>query len=588
MITAERVDDKIHITSDWSDKERIKGLPGSGWNAADKVWTLPLTWAACVQLRGEFGNDLVIGTELRLWAKQERFNRVDPAVDLRGLFAPSTPLSMLEKLYPFQQAGVEFMAVAGSVLLADDMGTGKTIQLLSVLRMKFSGQKPALIVCPNTIKGNWAKEAKTWYPECTPYVVAGTAVARRKILDKAAADASALVIINIESVRLHSRTMGFGSISLTRCEACGGHDEKITEAKCETHDKELNKIPFAAVVVDEAHRIKDGKAKQTRAIWGLTHGDPDKRRNVIRYAATGTAVANSAEDSWAVMHFVSPDEYPTKSKYVERYCKTEFNEWGGFQVGGFKPEMKSELEKFLDPRMRRMNKSDVLSQLPEKVFLTRYVEMGKEQAKAYEQMADGMVTRLPDGTMMTASSNLAVNTRLIQFSSALMQGDEDAGFTMCEPSPKLDVMDELLEEMNGKPLVVAAVHKQLIDLAEARLQKAGISYGKITGDVPQWQRDAYVQQFQDGKLRVMLLTMQAGGVGITLTRADTMLRLQCSWSMVDNKQTVDRIHRIGSEIHQKVNIIDVITAGTIEEDQVVKVQQKHMILQDFHKENDLV
>jgi SNF2 family DNA or RNA helicase len=141
-------------------------------------------------------------------------------------------------------------------------------------------------------------------------------------------------------------------------------------------------------------------------------------------------------------------------------------------------------------------------------------------------------------------------------------------------------MEDLLADMGDKPLVVAAVHKQLIDLAEARLIKAGISYGKITGDVPQWERDLYVQKFQAGELRVMLLTMQAGGVGITLTAADTMLRLQCSWSMIDNLQTVDRIHRIGAEVHQQVNIIDLVTAGTIEEDQVKKVQVKHLILKD--------
>jgi SNF2 family DNA or RNA helicase len=216
--------------------------------------------------------------------------------------------------------------------------------------------------------------------------------------------------------------------------------------------------------------------------------------------------------------------------------------------------------------------------------------MTSAQKKMYDQMSEGLVTRLEDGTVMVASTNLSANTRLIQFSSASMEaagthvdkktGETVQDYKMCEPAPKLDVMEDLLFDMGDKPLVVAAVHKQLIDLAEARLIKAGIAYGKITGDVPQWQRDQYVQDFQAGKLRVMLLTMQAGGVGITLTAADTMLRLQCSWSMIDNKQTVDRIHRIGAEVHQQVNIIDLVSAGTVEQDQVAKVQVKHMILQE--------
>jgi SNF2 family DNA or RNA helicase len=259
-------------------------------------------------------------------------------------------------------------------------------------------------------------------------------------------------------------------------------------------------------------------------------------------------------------------------------------------IGGLNPATKPELFKFLNPRMRRMLKSDVLSQLPEKVFTTINVEMTKEQKKMYDQIADGIGTRLPDGTLMIPKTDLVGRTRMLQFSSASMQengthidkatGEVVQDYKMCEPCPKLDVMEDLLKDMDGKPLVVAAVHKQLIDLAEARLLKAGIPYGKITGDVPQWERDLYVQKFQAGEIRVMLLTMQAGGVGITLTAADTMLRLQCSWSMIDNTQVVDRIHRIGAEKHQQVNIIDLVVSGSVEEDQVAKVQQKHMILQD--------
>jgi SNF2 family DNA or RNA helicase len=324
-----------------------------------------------------------------------------------------------------------------------------------------------------------------------------------------------------------------------------------------------------------------------------------------RFAMTGTPVANDASDLWAIMHFVAPDEYPTKSKFVDRYCNAFFNAFGGLEIGGLRPDTKPELMKFLHPRMRRMDKSTVLSQLPEKVFATRYVQLSPTQMKAYMEMEQGLVTRLPDGTLMIAKGELVGKTRMLQFTSGNMTKtgtktvktvtptgetveEEVDVFGMCEPCPKLDAMEEILEEMGDKPLVVAAVHKQLIDLAEARLVKAGISYGKITGDVPQWQRDLYVKQFQAGELRVMLLTMQAGGVGITLTKADTMLRLQCSWSMVDNTQVVDRIHRIGSEKHQQVTIIDLVAAGTIEEDQVDKVHLKHMIMKDVVGDDEIV
>lgn len=591
MVAAEVIDGRIAIASSWSEKDMVKQIPGTTWDKDNKVWTAPLSWSACVQLRGIFGQDLHIGDELRAWAKDETAWRINPANALRELHTLEVPLfsqdPLYASLYDFQKVGVEFLTTADSALLTDEMGTGKTIQMLSTLRYKLAGKEPALVIVPNTVKGNWAKEAKTWYPEATPYVVQGTAVARRKILTAAQADSSALVIINFESVRLHTNTAGFGSIALKRCEKHGGQKgTTITPAKCEVHEKELNNIPFAAVVVDEAHRIKDGKALQTRSVWAVGH-QPSVRH---RYAMTGTPIANNAGDLWALMHFVSPLEYPTKSKFVDRYCTVSFNSVGAMEIGGLNPATKEELYKFLNPRMRRTLKSDVLNQLPEKVFTTVNVGMTTAQAKMYDQMSSGLVTRLPDGTVMAASNNLTANTRLIQFSSASMEengthidkttGETVQDYKMCEPCPKLDVMEELLADMGEKPLVVAAVHKQLIDLAEARLQKAGISYGKITGDVPQWERDMYVQKFQAGELRVMLLTMQAGGVGITLTAADTMLRLQCSWSMIDNTQVVDRIHRIGSEIHQQVTIIDTVAAGTVEEDQVAKVHVKSLILKD--------
>lgn len=582
-------DKLIGIVSDWSEKDMVKQVPGTKWDNDNKIWTAPLTWSACVQLRGIFGPSLKIMPQLAQWAREELKNRVTPVTAMRDLETVEHPNPVFSSLYGFQQAGLEFLDTAGSSLLADEMGTGKTIQTLSLLRLYVKGEAPALIICPNSMKGTWAREAEKWYPEATPYVLAGSAVKRRKTLDAAAKNPSALVIINFESVRLHSRTGGFGSIALKRCVACGGHkNTDVTEAKCEAHPRELNAIPFSVVAVDEAHRIKDGQAKQTRAVWAVGHEKHVQRR----YALTGTPIANNAADLWAVMHFVAPDEFPTKSKFVDRYCHTIFNSFGGMEIGGLRADTKEELFKFLNPRMRRMLKSQVLSQLPEKVFMTRNVEMTPAQLKAYDQMEDMMASRLPDGELLVAKGHLAAKTRMLQFSSASMKqdGEKDGEpvYTMCEPAPKLDVMEELLEELGDKPLVVAAVHKQLIDLAEARLIKAGIKYGKITGDVPQWERDLFVKQFQAGELRVMLLTMQAGGVGITLTKADTMLRLQCSWSMIDNKQVVDRIHRIGSEVHQQVTIIDLVTADTIEEDQVVKVQRKHMILQEITQDEEIV
>jgi len=585
--------DRIVLESDWSDKERIKEVPGASWDAKNYRWTLPLSWSSCVILRGVFGQDLVLDESLKGWAGAERVLRIDPAMALRDHTSAPEHLynGLYAKLYPFQRAGVAFLDAAGSAILGDDMGTGKTIQLLFTLQNKFAGLEPALVICPNSMKGTWKREAEIWYPSCTPYVVAGGAVARRKILDKAAADPSALVIINFESVRLHSRTAGFGSISLKRCAACGGTDPKTTETNCEAHARELNKIPFAAVIADEAHRLRDPNAKQTRACWAVAHG-PSVRH---RFAATGTIVEKGPENVWSIGHFVAPDDFPRKSKFVDRYCQPVFNASGFMTTGGLNPATKAEFFKFFDPRYRRMNKDRVLAQLPPKVRTTRYVQMTPQQLKVYEKIADGVpVTRLESGALMVVHADIAANTRLLQFSSAYMEhtgtkldpktGEYVDQYEMRDPSPKIDAMMELIEEMEGRSLAVCAVHSQLIDLAEKRLLKAGISYGKITGDVKQWERDLYLKKFQDGELQVMLFTMAAGGVGLTMTAADTILFLQRSWENILNLQSENRVHRIGSEKHQQVTIIDLVTEGSIEEGQIEKLQVKLAKLEEIQRD----
>lgn len=556
--------DRIVVTSQWSEKELIKSIPGSRWDGNEKVWTLPLTWTACLQLRGVFGKNLVIGSGLSHWAAQEKGFRVAPTLEIRQLTdrAPSPMMPWTEKLYSFQRAGVNFLLQSGSSLLADEMGTGKTVQGLSTLRALHESSEeglPALVVCPNSMKAVWAREAGVWFPEAVPYVVKGTAVQRRKTLDAAKQDPRALVIINFESVRAHSRVAGFGSIRLTDAEKTS---------------KELNEFSFKVTIVDEAHRMKDPNAKQTRAIWSAAGDSPR------RIAMTGTPIAHNAADLWSVMHFVSPDEFPTKSKFVDRYCATQFNAWGGLEIGGLNKKNEDEFHAVLAPRFRRMPKALVLPQLPPKVRLTRYVGMTAGQQKMYDQMSSGLVSRLPDGSLLVAKENIAAQTRLLQFSSATMEqtGEDpvtgDPVYRMCDPSPKLDVMMEIIEDMGDKPIAVAFHHAQLLELAAARLEKAGIVHAKLYGKTPQWQRDSDIQKFQKGEIPVFLFTIQAGGVGITLNHTDTILFVQRSWSMLENAQAEDRVHRIGSEKFQQVNVIDLVTEGSIEEHQIDTVVEK--------------
>lgn len=511
------------------------------------------------------------------------------------------------RLFPFQEAGVQFLVRASDALLADEMGTGlgKTIQTLSALRALHQLDRnafPALIVCPNSVKQHWANHVPMWLPEATAHVIRGKPAERRRQLAEAREDDSAVVIMNFEQMRLHSRLAPYGSVRLVRCRDCDpvGGDERKRASTCEVHPKELNDFEFRTCVLDEAHRVKDPKAKQTRAIWQVFHAGTVQRR----WALTGTPIANHAGDLWSTMHTVAPRDFPTRSKFLDRYALMTWNSFGTAEVTGLNPATRSELFTFLDPRLRRVTKSLVLPQLPPKTRITHTVEMDTKQQRVYEEMQTGLVSQLPDGSLLVARSSLVAQTRLLQLASSMCEIDrgddpeDPASWQVepCEPSPKVTALLDILSDLGVRAdpavgaerpsVAVATDQRRLLELASARLEKEGIDHVLITGKVPEAVRAVNLQRFQSGEVPVLLFTYKAGGVGLDMTRAATLVRLQRSWSLVDNRQGEDRVHRIGSEQHGTVTIIDVVTAGTIEEVQMLRLSEKLQRLEEITRDRE--
>ena len=559
----------ILIESDWRHKELCKSLPGASWDKDDRVWRVPLSWTSCLALRSTFPNELVIKPSLEAWAFHELDTRITPSLALRDLEdAPGD-----EDLFPHQRAGVRFLTTARRALLADEMGLGKTAQAIRALvDLEKQGEQvyPTLVVCPNTLKRNWEREFAKWAPGVRTQVVKGTALRRRKLLEDPEVD---VYIMNWEALRSHSRLAPYGSVALVRCPACGGLDERVTAARCEVHEGELNRMKFRAVIADEIHRSKDPKSKQTRALWAAT-GDAD-----IRFAMTGTPIANDVLDLWSILHWLSPEDWPAKTKWRERMVDSMMNAFGGLVVLGVKPHMKEEFYKGVNPRMRRMLKARVLPFLPEIIKERRDTEMSAKQERAYNEMRDHMIAELENGDALTALSPLTQTLRLLQFASSyadvetVIEMDENGEpqerqiVTLAEPSCKVDqLMDDIKNGDYGDDSVaVCAVSRQLIDMLSAAMTKAKIPHGLITGTVSEDDRQKAVEDFQAGRIKWILFTAQAGGVGITLTAARQMVMLQRPWSLVDYKQAMDRVHRIGSEIHDSILITDYVTDGSIEE-----------------------
>jgi SNF2 family DNA or RNA helicase len=553
----------VIIHTEWRLKELCKSIPGSKWDPKEQQWRVPTSWATCLALRSTFRDELVIGPRLAEWAGQEVATRINPANELRELEVIEDGFN--EDLFPHQRAGVKFLAIARRALLADEPGLGKTAQAIRALKeLQDRGEDvfPALIVCPNTLKKNWKREFERWWPGVDVEVIKGSATQRRKIFEEEAD----VYVINWESLRSHSRLSGYGSIALAKCTECGGHDEKVSENRCEVHLRELNNIDFKAVIADEIHRSKEPKSKQTRALWAAT-GNAD-----IRFALTGTPIANNVLDMWAILHWLSPDEWPSKTRWIDRMINTMLNAFGGMMVLGVKPHMEQEFYAAINPRMRRMLKKKVLPWLPDMLFERKDVEMSTKQKKAYDQMRDLMIAELEDGESVTAPSPLTQTIRLLQFASSFaeMSVDETTGeskVTLIGPSCKVDaVMDDIKNgDFGDDSVAVCAVSRQLIDLLSAEMTKEKIPHGLITGAQTEDERQQAVDDFQSGKIKWILFTAQAGGVGITLTAARRLIMLQRPWSLVDHKQALDRVHRIGSEIHDSIMITDYVTEGTIEE-----------------------
>lgn len=540
-------------------KEMMKQIPGVRYNANTKGWTAPLSWSTALASRGVLGDLLQVSERLAAWGWQEHV-RIGEINKIKAGETHHYGLSLPTGLRPSQVIGATFLYASERAILGDDRGTGKTIEAiaaLSAFEHPARPRLPALIIATNSMLFQWAVEFEKWAPEFDVRVVHGTAAKRRKALEPGAD----VYVIGWANLRHHSRLAPYGSLRLT--------DKEKTPA-------ELNALQFRTVIADEAHRMKDPKAKQTRAAWALMH----TARN--RWALTGTPIADNPGDLWGIGHGIDPDEYPVRTTYIDRYTLSGMNIWGGLEVYGLDPKTRDEFFGFFDPRFLRRTKDEVAPELPPKTWSTRYVEMDTKQKKAYEDFKKKMVVELDTGILL-ATDPLAKVTRLVQLAAGTPVLDEDGNVkALADPSCKVQALHDVLDEAPGEPLVVFAASRKLIELAARSLEKAKITNVLITGNVGPEERAQNVQAFQDGKVQVVLATFGAGGEGITLTAASRALFLQRSWSHIDNVQAEDRIHRIGQE--RPVEIIDVITADTVEEDvhdsDILKSERLQEIVRD--------
>lgn len=586
-------------------------------------WTYPLDYTTCMNFRREFGDDLVIGPELTAWAREEKKKRAvldtilsSDAFDLPKVevAAPRLAKAMANRTY--QQVGSAFLRQAARAIVADEPGLGKTLQYMgAVVEAGLTG--PLLVMAPSAaIQITWPNELRLWLPDDAVYVAVGSRKQREAVIQEfldgvtGDPDKRHWLLCNFEmarAVRQPNKVCAEpGPFKWT-------HKDKKTgiTLKGVWHHPyaALFNIQWSGIMADESQRAlitrtsEKHDQSQTRAGAGMLR----IRDDGLRTAASGTPFRGKVENLWGTLNWIRPDIYTSYWNWIKKWFVT-YEDSYSLIIGELNPNTEKEFYKELDSVMIRRKKSEVAPELPPKQYAGRplnledpdslhgiWLPMSPKQDKSYKDMVKHAATNLDSGTLM-ANGVLAEMTRLKQFASCF--GDleeyvakvkhinESTGqtYSMEEdrqrfvprlPSNKFDWLVEWLTERGIAPdesganygdnkVVIASQFTQILNMFRDELIKMGVESHILTGETPTSARKAAVAEFQgDGGPRIFFLNTDAGGVSLTLDKADDVIFLDEKWIPDDQEQVEDRIHRV-SRMHQ-VTIWYLRSLGTIDE-----------------------
>ena len=565
---------KIALKTQFAHSEMAATIPGARFvGKGEDYWTVPLTWTSMVCLGTTFGDCVEYTDRLLEWANYE-WERIDACLKLRTgegeAFVDDDLLERINELCPpnrsittpvkrrYQAAAALLLGTAKRFILLDEQGTGKMTETALALSL-YPDTLPALIVAPANTLYAWEYELSVF--GIPSVILDGTAVQRRKAIEKLEEGDVQVAICSYNIVSKHSRVSGYGNIKLS------------TEHKT---PKELNEIPWKTVCIDEAHRCKNPEAVQTRAVWAVS----DKAE--YRWALTGTPVESSPLEFWALLHFIDPVGWPSKVKMQDRWVHYTTNWFGGIDIHGIREDAVDEWRRVTEYLWRRK----LVQGLPPLEQQVRHCTLTGKHAKAYKDMAKQLMAETgEDSTILFAQNHMVKAGRLIQLANSYIEvdvtinddGEEVVEVTPIEPSPKLDLLMDTLEDFEGTPLIVWFNSVKFMRLAQARFDNKNIEYVVIDGSVSAKNRAVAVKAFQEGEVDIILLSAAAASEGITLTRAPIAIVVDRNHSLIINDQKDRRHNRIGSEIHDKITIIDLITKDTLEEDQANKLVEKRKI-----------
>lgn len=582
---------EVFFPFDREKVEKVKRVAGAKFVNREKAeklgfdapfWRLPLDIQSGVQLRNEFGENLEIGSKLTKWGKKEkkthdRLSGLSNATDAKLTKLPKVLPDLHKYLRPYQRAGAAFAAVAPNPLIADQPGLGKTVQSIAAAFEADVVKGPNLVVAPIvSLETVWARELRKHQPHPV-WVATGGRTEREDILSDFFIDCvldgkTGWLVVNPHMVayrRVPNPKIDKGSMDQRKASKWL-LDDKMKPV-LEPVFNMIGDVEWSTIIIDECHKnaIRNPSTLTARAMYDLKLREGGKK-----IALSGTPMDKPIH-LWGTLHWLHPEKFTSKWKWAEQWLQVTNNGYG-YDIGRVRPGLYKEFMAHLNPYILRRTKEEVYAELPPKQKVDHWVEMGEEQAKQYKEFVLQAMIKFEDESI-SATSILTELLRLKQIAIAkqtveesIIKGEKQIKLVPTFTSAKLDAVEELLDERGildgeGKEkVVVFSQFKEVIKMLHRWLDKKKVSHLMLTGDTPHKARGTMQDDFQkeDGA-RVLIMTTQAGGMSITLDRADTAIFMDEMWNPSDMEQAEDRLHRV-SRIHN-VTCYYLRTTGTIDQ-----------------------
>ena len=461
----------------------------------------------------------------------------------QGGFRPAAdvplPPGLGETMRPYQRDGVRWLhLLAGNGLggiLADEMGLGKTLQALAYLASTRAAAgkdaPPSLVVCPTSLVDNWRREAARFTPDLRTLAIDGP-----------------------------DRAPLFAQIAAA--------DLVVTSYALLRRDLDRYRArEFATVILDEAHHIKNPDSQVAQAACAL--------RSRHRFVLTGTPMENSVRDLWSIMRFALPGYLGSRQDFRERY-EQPLARPGDPAADA----VRERLTRRLRPVLLRRRKKDVAADLPDRIEQTAFCDLTAAQAQVYAQLLAQSRLKLDTtrrdrnagaGRMLVLTALLRLrqaccDLRLLGLPQDGGEGKEADPEAVPASSAKIALLDELLEEIRegGHRVLIFSQFVSMLKLLSTHLEAAKTPFCYLDGSTKPRDRTAQVERFQsDESMTAFLISVKAGGVGLNLTGADTVIHFDPWWNPAVEAQATDRAHRIGQT--RVVTAYRLIARGTVEE-----------------------